>query len=149
MLKAKIIKIISSKKAEILVYVKDRAFYTVKENIRIENKKALTFNENDVLVGTFKQKFFSIGGRFDILNKENTVVCSLKGKWTSWEFKFINLNTNEEYAKVTKKWAGIGRELFTSADNYILEIDGKVSPTNPIRVLILAAVMCIDMVLKE
>ncbi|WP_419673335.1 RNB domain-containing ribonuclease [Aliarcobacter butzleri] len=49
-IKAKIIKIISSKKAEILVYVKDGAFYTVKENIRIENKKALTFNENDVLV---------------------------------------------------------------------------------------------------
>ncbi|WP_323595429.1 ribonuclease R family protein [Aliarcobacter butzleri] len=49
-IKAKIIKIINSKKAEILVYVKDRAFYTVKENIRIENKKALTFNENDVLV---------------------------------------------------------------------------------------------------
>ncbi|MDK2040552.1 RNB domain-containing ribonuclease [Aliarcobacter butzleri] len=49
-IKAKIIKIISSKKAEILVYVKDRAFYTVKENIRIENKKALIFNENDVLV---------------------------------------------------------------------------------------------------
>ncbi|WP_323597396.1 ribonuclease R family protein [Aliarcobacter butzleri] len=49
-IKAKIIKIISSKKAEILVYVKDRAFYTVKENIRIENKKALTFDENDVLV---------------------------------------------------------------------------------------------------
>lgn len=49
-IKAKIIKIISSKKAEILVYVKDRAFFTVKENIRIEDKKALTFNENDVLV---------------------------------------------------------------------------------------------------
>lgn len=49
-IKAKIIKIVSSKKAEILVYVKDRAFYTIKENIRIENKKALTFNENDVLV---------------------------------------------------------------------------------------------------
>ncbi len=49
-IKAKIIKIVSSKKAEILVYVKDRAFYTVKENIRIENKKALTFDENDVLV---------------------------------------------------------------------------------------------------
>lgn len=57
-IKAKIIKIISSKKAEILVYVKDRAFYTVKENIRIENKKALTFNENDVLV--VDNKFFEV-----------------------------------------------------------------------------------------
>lgn len=49
-IKAKIIKIIGSKKAEILVYVRDKAFYTVKENIRIENKKALSCNENDVLI---------------------------------------------------------------------------------------------------
>lgn len=48
--KAKVIKILESKKAELLVYVKDRAFYTLKENIKIENKKALNYKENDVLM---------------------------------------------------------------------------------------------------
>lgn len=48
--KAKIIKILGGKKAEVLVYVKDKAFYTLKENIRIENKQALKFKENDVLI---------------------------------------------------------------------------------------------------
>ena len=54
-----------------------------------------------------------------------------------------------EFAHVTKKWAGIGKELFTSADNYILEITEAVPPDNRVRLLILAAVTCIDMVLKE
>ncbi len=43
----------------------------------------------------------------------------------------------------------MGRELLTSADNYILEISDAVPPDSRVRQLILAAVLCIDMVLKE
>ncbi|MEO2013991.1 MAG: phospholipid scramblase-related protein, partial [Fuerstiella sp.] len=64
-----------------------------------------------------------------------------------WNFKFMSGNT--ELAHVTKKWAGLGKEMFTSADNYVLQISDDVPPDNPIRELIIAAVMCIDMVLKE
>ena len=35
------------------------------------------------------------------------------------------------------------------ADNYVLEISPNVPENHPVRKLILAAVMCIDMVLKE
>ena len=59
------------------------------------------------------------------------------------------MNGNQELAKVSKQWAGIGKEFFTSADNYVLSIDGSIPKDNPVRKLILAAVMCIDMVLKE
>ena len=48
--KAKIIKVLDGKKAEILVYIKDKAFFTVKENIRIENKNALKYEDGDVLI---------------------------------------------------------------------------------------------------
>ncbi|MEZ4693374.1 MAG: ribonuclease R [Aliarcobacter sp.] len=48
--KAKIIKILDGKKAEILVYIKDKAFFTVKENIKIENKNALKYEDGDVLI---------------------------------------------------------------------------------------------------
>ncbi len=102
---------------------------------------------NDVLIGKFKQKFFSIGGKFDVLDADNKVLCTLKGKWTSWEFKFAS--DTVEYAYVTKKWAGFGKELFTSADNYMLTIHDSAPHNSSLRKLILAAVMCIDMVLKE
>lgn len=105
------------------------------------------FDENDQMVGGFKQKLFSIGGSFDVLDADSRILCSLKGKWTGWNFKFVA--DGMEFASVSKKWSGIGRELFTSADNYILEIADVVEPDNPVRILILAAVMCIDMVLKE
>ena len=48
--KAKIIKILDGKKNDVLVYIKDKAFYTVKENIKLENKNALKYKEGEVLL---------------------------------------------------------------------------------------------------
>ena len=98
-------------------------------------------------IGGFKQKFLSIGGAFRVLGENDEELCALKGKWTGWDFRFMAGET--ELAHVTKKWAGLGKEMFTSADNYVLEISEDVPPDNPLRELIVAAVMCIDMVLKE
>lgn len=105
------------------------------------------FDEKERLVGTFKQKFFSIGGKFEILDKNEKPVATLQGKWTGWDFKFSH--ENKQLAQVSKKWAGMGKEFFTSADNYVLQIEETVPQDSPLRQLILAAVMCIDMVLKE
>lgn len=120
---------------------------SVKRGISLFLSKVEVLDENDRLVGRFKQKFFSIGGKFDVLDPQDQVVCTLKGKWTSWDFRFVR--GNSELASVTKKWAGLGKELFTSADNYMLAINSSVAATDPTRILIMAAVMCIDMVLKE
>ena len=99
------------------------------------------------LLGTFRQKLLSIGGAFDILDLSEKVVCTLKGKWTGWDFRFLSGTT--QLAHVTKKWAGIGKELFTSADNYVISIAPSVPADGPARPLIVAAVLCIDMVFKE
>lgn len=120
---------------------------TVKRGVSIFLSKVSVFDENNVLVGKLKQKFFSVGGKFDVLNAEERVVCTLKGKWTSWDFRFMK--EDQELAHVAKKWAGLGKELFTTADNYMLEINQQVPADDASRILILAAVMCIDMVLKE
>ena len=120
---------------------------TVKRGVSIFLSTVEVLNEKNELVGKFKQQFFSIGGKFNVLDQNDRVLCTLKGKWTSWDFKFVK--DNVEFAHVSKKWAGFGKELFTSADNYMLQIGNEVPQDNPLRVLILAAVMCIDMVLKE
>ena len=119
----------------------------VKRGVSIFLSTVEVFDENSVLIGKFKQKFFSIGGKFDVLDANDKPLCTLKGKWTSWDFKFVK--DDVEFAHVSKEWAGLGKELFTSADNYVLTIADRVPADNPMRLLILAAVMCIDMVLKE
>ena len=102
---------------------------------------------NNELVGYFSQKLFSIGGRFDVFDKNDQLVCSLEGTWMAWDFYFKQGETT--LAHVTKKWQGLGAELFTSADNYVLEVNPEVPEDSDTRLLIFAAVMCIDMVLKE
>ena len=119
----------------------------IKRGISLLLSKVDVLDGNDTKIGGFKQKLFSIGGAFDVMDGNDQPLCSLKGKWTGWNFRFMSGDT--EFAQVSKKWAGLGKELFTSADNYVLQISESVPPNNPVRKLILAAVMCIDLVLKE
>ncbi|MCD6066441.1 MAG: RNAase [Bacteroidetes bacterium] len=120
---------------------------SVKRGISLFLSTVQVMDEQDRIIGYFKQKFFTIGGKFDVMDPNSQVLCTLKGKWTSWDFRFMQ--GEKELAHVSKKWAGIGKELFTSADNYMLQINEEVHPDSPVRQLIMAAVMCIDMVLKE
>jgi uncharacterized protein YxjI len=120
---------------------------SVQRGISLFLSKVNVLDEHGQIVGRFQQKFFSIGGKFDVVDAQGAHVCTLKGKWTSWDFKFMNGDI--ELAQVSKEWAGLGKELFTSADNYMLSISPSVGAADPRRLLILAAVMCIDMVLKE
>jgi len=121
---------------------------TVKRGVSFFLSTVEVLDESGTVIGKFKQKFFSIGGKFEVLDSTDKPLCMLKGKWTSWDFKFVSAD-NREFATVTKKWAGLGKEFFTSADNYVLQISQDVPDDHPLRMLILAAVMCIDLVLKE
>ena len=120
---------------------------SVKRGVTIFRSDVEIFDEGDRLIGVFKQQFFSFGGKFEIHDKNDKHVCTLKGKWTGWDFKFFK--DNNVMAQVNKKWAGIGKEFFTSADNYVLEVFKHIPENDPVRPLILASVMCIDMVFKE
>ncbi len=104
-------------------------------------------DEQGQRIGGYAQKFFALFDKFTVVGSSDQPLCTLKGNWTSWDFRFMA--GEQELARVSKKWAGLGKELFTSADNYVLSISPDVPPDNPIRGLILAAVMCIDLVLKE
>ena len=55
----------------------------------------------------------------------------LQGKWTGWNFKFLSCNT--EHAHVKKNWAGVGKKLFTSADNYVLDVSAGVPTTSDLK----------------
>ncbi|KDM91687.1 phospholipid scramblase-related protein [Photobacterium galatheae] len=109
--------------------------------------KVTVRDKDNQVIGGFKPKLFTIGGKFDVLDKDDNVICELKGKWTGWDFKFNQ--GDKELAHVSKEWAGLGKELFTSADNYVLKLSEDIPAGDDMRKLILAAVMCIDMVLKE
>lgn len=119
----------------------------VTRGISVWRSKVQVFDGYGQPLGTFRQKMLSIGGAFQVLSNEDQEVCKLQGKWTGWEFSFTAGGV--ELARVTKKWSGVGKEMFTTADNYVLDIDESIAPESDAHKLIIAAVMCIDKVLKE
>ena len=119
----------------------------IKRGVSLSFSKVDVRDEDQALLGRFKQKFFSVGGKFDVFGPDDQVLFRLNGKWIGWNFSFGHQGI--EFARVSKEWSGIGKEFFTSADNYTLSIDSSVEADNPLRSLIMAAVMCIDIVLKE
>jgi uncharacterized protein YxjI len=120
---------------------------TIKRGFTIIRSQVQVFDSEGTLIGQFRQRLLTIGGKFDVQDAAGNTVCRLEGKWTGWNFSFKR--DGKVLATVAKKWAGLGKELFTSADNYMISIDESVAPDDAARPLILAAVMCIDMVLKE
>jgi uncharacterized protein YxjI len=104
-------------------------------------------DEKGNLVGTMKRKFRLGGAKLELNDAMGQLICTLKGNFIGWDFKISK--DDQEWANITKKWAGIGKELFTSADNYILEINHLVPKDDKVRTIMLGAVLCIDFLLKE
>ena len=119
----------------------------VKKGLSLVLSKIEVFDENDRLIGLIKLKLFPLGNNFEIFDEIGNLVSKLNGSLIGWDFKFVK--DKNTIARVTKKWSGIGKELFTSADNYVLDINDSVERTSSLRRLIFGAVICIDMVLKE
>lgn len=66
--------------------------------------------------------------------------------WRAWNFTMSD-PAGQRIGSITKKWAGVGKELFTTADNYMVEISPTI--TGPQRVLLVAAASGIDLALKQ
>jgi uncharacterized protein YxjI len=89
-----------------------------------------------------------LGGGFFVYDKLGQQVAQVKGDWKGWNFKFLDASGNE-LGTITKKWAGIGKELFTSADNYMISLNDQLQQNPSIVALLLAAGLAIDVVFKE
>lgn len=121
---------------------------TITRGFTFFRSKVRVFDQENVEIGHFLQRLLSLGGAFDVYGSDGQQLATLKGDWKGWNFKFTDTQGNE-IGQVAKKWAGLAQELFTNADNYVVHLDrNKVTDVKQVQ-LMLAAALCIDMVLKE
>jgi uncharacterized protein YxjI len=98
-------------------------------------------------LGYFKAKFLSIGPSFNIFDMQDREIGSVKGDWKGWNFQLLTPQ-GEELGRVTKKWAGL-KELFTTADTYVIALSDSATGRPDVAQLLLAAGLAIDTVFKE
>jgi uncharacterized protein YxjI len=99
-------------------------------------------------IGYFRAKVLSIGPSFRIFDMQDNEIGTVKGDWKGWNFQLLG-PAGEELGRVTKKWAGLARELFTTADTYVIALSDSAAGRRDVAHLLLAAGLAIDTVFKE
>lgn len=66
--------------------------------------------------------------------------------WRAWNFN-IQDQTGAEVARITKTWEGLAKTLFTTADNYVVQVHRTLE--DPLRSLVVAAALGVDTALKQ
>jgi uncharacterized protein YxjI len=66
--------------------------------------------------------------------------------WRAWNFS-IRDHTDTEVARITKTWEGLAKTMFTTADNYVVQLHRPLQ--GPLQALVVAAALSVDTALKQ
>ncbi|MGY0490539.1 phospholipid scramblase-related protein [Streptomyces sp. WG-D5] len=66
--------------------------------------------------------------------------------WRAWNFAIVD-HADQEVARITKTWEGLAKTMFTTADNYVLQIHYQLP--EPLLSLVVATALTVDTALKQ
>lgn len=121
---------------------------SIKKKWSFIRSKVMITGKDGKEIGYFKSKILSLGGGFRVYDNNDIQFADVKGDWVGWDFKIVDMSS-KIIGTISKKWAGIGKELFTTADNYVLSLYEDREHTDVEAALILAAGLAIDIIYKE
>ncbi len=108
--------------------------------------KVIVEDANGTEVGRIVQQ--SVIGKINFaLESGGAQVGAIRGEnWRAWNFR-IEENSGSEVARITKTFEGIAKTMFTTADNYVVQIHQRMP--EPLNTLVVASALCIDTALKQ
>lgn len=77
------------------------------------------------------------GHTYGSINAEN---------WRAWNFRVAD-HADSEVARITKTWEGLAKTMFTTADNFVVQIHRPLE--EPFRSLVVASSLAVDTALKQ
>lgn len=120
-----------------LVLTRPRKF--VKSRVIVERPDGQPVGEivQQNVIGKINFSIEANGQRLGAIKAEN---------WRAWNFSIVD-HTETEVARVTKTWEGLAKTMFTTADNYVLQIHRQLP--DPLLSLVVATALTVDTALKQ
>ena len=100
-------------------------------------------DEDGNLIGSLKRSFKLLGRRISILDTEGAMRSEIRGGLFR-PHTFMVYSDGDEVARITKRWSGLGREMFSDADTFQVGMDLERVDLG-FATLILAAAIAIDL----
>jgi len=101
----------------------------------------------DTPVGEIRQQNMIGKIRFGLHDTAGNEIGQIRAEnWRAWDFSIVDA-AGSEVGRITKTWEGLAKTLFTTADDYLLEIGAGLS--GPLRTLAFASAVGVDTALKQ
>jgi uncharacterized protein YxjI len=84
--------------------------------------------------------------RFNLQANGQTLGSIRAENWRAWNFRIEDAGGNE-VARITKTWEGLAKTLFTTADNYVVQLHTAIP--QPLLSLVVASALSVDTALKQ
>lgn len=98
-------------------------------------------------IGSIKQKFKLFKPTFKIYDSSEKLLATIKGDWKAWKF-VVNNASDKQIGTINKKWTGLMKEIFTTADKYHVNIEHQFESEES-KIAVISSAITIDMVLKN
>lgn len=98
-------------------------------------------------LGTIRQQNMIGKINFGLYDGTDQKIGEIRAEnWRAWNFSIVD-TAEQEVARITKTWEGLAKTMFTTADNYVLD----VQPTcqGVLRWLVFASAVSVDLALKQ
>lgn len=97
-------------------------------------------------IGTIVQENAIGKIHFAMMTPQGQVGAIHAENWRAWNFR-IEDHAGNEVARITKTWEGLAKTMFTTADNYVVQIHQQLP--EPLHSLVVATTLSVDLALKQ
>jgi uncharacterized protein YxjI len=113
---------------------------------KVMKSTVIVSNGNDQEIGRIVQE--NMIGKINFsLQAGGHTYGAIKGEnWRAWNFR-IEDHTGQEVARITKTFEGVAKTIFTTADNYVVQMHAALP--EPLNTLVVASALSVDTALKQ
>lgn len=125
-----------------LVFTLSRGWYVFRSRVEVHDALG-------VMVGYLRSKLISWGGGFHVYDRNDRPFAEVSGNLFGFKYRMTTPDGAVELGRVSKQWKGLSREVFTSADWYLVEVAEDLDEQPMAKMLVLAAALATDMIFKS
>lgn len=119
---------------------------TIKRPAKIVKSRFEVTDGNGRIIGGIVQENMFGKIRFGFMIGDQRIGSINAENWRAWNFNILDASETE-VARITKTWEGLAKTMFTTADNYVVQIHRQLA--EPLRSLVVAAALSVDTALKQ
>ncbi|MCP3976881.1 MAG: scramblase [bacterium] len=114
---------------------------------KVVKSRLLVSDGNGQPVGAIVQKNVFGKIRFGLEDATGQELGEIQAEnWRAWNFSIVDV-MGQEVGRITKTWEGFAKTMFTTADDYLLDVSPSLS--GPLRQLAFASAAGVDTALKQ